>query len=181
MFLYFYSNLGQRTQAQVWLDVQFSDFCMLAGMILWNLIFVVISVTTDQPAQVSIHKVKKVDKDNYKKRQSWLLSELKIVDGKDPDIVSSFQIHIIYLWSYRFSNAFWLSRTIIGRCWRDFNYFCCCCCCCSYNGYFGQIQPKIALLCIFHHHKIWVPLVFWALLHINELMSNICVFIFKVE
>ena len=25
-------NLGQRTQAQVWLDVQFSDFHMLAGM-----------------------------------------------------------------------------------------------------------------------------------------------------
>ena len=25
-------NLGQRTQAQVWLDVQFSDFRMLAGM-----------------------------------------------------------------------------------------------------------------------------------------------------
>ena len=96
MFLYFYSNLGQRTQAQVWLDVQFSDFCMLAGMILWNLIFVVISVTTDQPAQVSIHKVKKVDKDNYKKRQSWLLSELKIVDGKDPDIVSS-SLHIVHI------------------------------------------------------------------------------------
>ena len=25
-------NLGQRTQAQVWLDVQFPDFRMLAGM-----------------------------------------------------------------------------------------------------------------------------------------------------
>ena len=27
-----FRNLGQRTQAQVWLDVQFSDFRMLAGM-----------------------------------------------------------------------------------------------------------------------------------------------------
>ena len=47
-----------------------------------------ISVTTDVPALVSIQKVKKVDKDNYKKRQSWNLTELRLVDGKDSIIVS---------------------------------------------------------------------------------------------
>ena len=30
--------LGQSTQAQVWLDVQFSDFRMLAGMKIENLL-----------------------------------------------------------------------------------------------------------------------------------------------
>ena len=45
-------------------------------------------VTTDQPAQVFVHKVKKVDKDAFKKRQSWSLAELKVVDGKDSKIVS---------------------------------------------------------------------------------------------
>ena len=39
------------------------------------------------PSQVSIHKVKKVDKDTYKKRQSWNLAELREVDGKDSKIV----------------------------------------------------------------------------------------------
>ncbi|XP_006814211.1 exocyst complex component 1-like [Saccoglossus kowalevskii] len=45
--------------------------------------FLCAAVTTDQPAQVSLYKVKKSEKDTYKKRESWLLSDLKVVDGKD--------------------------------------------------------------------------------------------------
>ncbi|XP_072040820.1 LOW QUALITY PROTEIN: exocyst complex component 1-like [Amphiura filiformis] len=68
--------------------------------------FLCVVVTTDQPAQVSIHKVKKVDKDNYKKRQSWLLSELKIVDGKAPDVdVPDFDLHFEKAYKWLASNV----------------------------------------------------------------------------
>ncbi|XP_077983719.1 exocyst complex component 1-like isoform X2 [Glandiceps talaboti] len=45
--------------------------------------FLCAAVTTDQPAQVSLYKVKKSEKDTYKKRESWSLSDLKKVDGRD--------------------------------------------------------------------------------------------------
>ncbi|XP_030836970.1 exocyst complex component 1 isoform X4 [Strongylocentrotus purpuratus] len=63
--------------------------------------FLCATVTTDQPAQVCLHKVKKTDKDAYKKRQSWPLAELKICDGKDPKTdVPDFDLHFekVYKW-----------------------------------------------------------------------------------
>ncbi|XP_071489037.1 exocyst complex component 1-like [Diadema antillarum] len=63
--------------------------------------FLCATVTTDQPAQVFLHKVKKTDKDAFKKRQSWPLAELKICDGKDPVIdVPEFDLHFekVYKW-----------------------------------------------------------------------------------
>ena len=41
------------------------------------------SVTTVKPETVSVYQVKKTDKDTYKKKASWRLRDLKIVDGKD--------------------------------------------------------------------------------------------------
>lgn len=56
--------------------------------------FLCAAVTTDSPIQVSIHKVKKVDKDNFKKRQSWQLTDLKFVDGKNSvNDVPEFDLH----------------------------------------------------------------------------------------
>ncbi|XP_038056678.1 exocyst complex component 1-like isoform X1 [Patiria miniata] len=63
--------------------------------------FLCATVTTDVPAQVSVHKVKKVDKDTYKKRQSWNLAELREVDGKDSCIdIPDFDLHFdkCYKW-----------------------------------------------------------------------------------
>ncbi|XP_071846851.1 exocyst complex component 1-like isoform X2 [Apostichopus japonicus] len=56
--------------------------------------FLCAAVTTDEPIQVYIHKVKKIDKDNYKKRQSWILTDLKFADGKNSKIdVPEFDLH----------------------------------------------------------------------------------------
>lgn len=56
--------------------------------------FLCAAVTTDVPIQVTIHKVKKIDKDNYKKRQSWQLTDLKFVDGKNAKVdVPEFDLH----------------------------------------------------------------------------------------
>ncbi|XP_041461767.1 exocyst complex component 1-like isoform X1 [Lytechinus variegatus] len=63
--------------------------------------FLCATVTTDQPAQVFLHKVKKTDKDAFKKRQSWPLAELKICDGKDSKTdVPDFDLHFekVYRW-----------------------------------------------------------------------------------
>ncbi|XP_019646836.1 PREDICTED: exocyst complex component 1-like [Branchiostoma belcheri] len=46
--------------------------------------FLCAAATTEKPVQVSIVNVKKSDKgDTYKRRQTWQLRELKLVDGKD--------------------------------------------------------------------------------------------------
>ena len=53
-------------------------------------------MSKDKPVSVTIYKVKKTDKDTYKKRTSWLLNDLKAVDGKDAYTVSKFfQIHFV--------------------------------------------------------------------------------------
>ena len=51
-------------------------------------LFFTMSVSNDRPVHVTIYKVKKTDKDSYKKRTSWLLKEMKTVDGKDAYTVS---------------------------------------------------------------------------------------------
>lgn len=46
--------------------------------------FLCAAVTIDSPVQAHIYQLKKTDKgDSYKKKLSWLLRELKLVDGKD--------------------------------------------------------------------------------------------------
>lgn len=45
--------------------------------------FIILVTTKDKPFQVRIYKVQKSEKDVYKKKQCWKLSDLKIVDGKD--------------------------------------------------------------------------------------------------
>lgn len=58
-----------------------------------TVLFLLPAVTTDVPIQVTIHKVKKIDKDNYKKRQSWQLTDLKFVDGKNAKVVRVASLH----------------------------------------------------------------------------------------
>ncbi|XP_071949546.1 exocyst complex component 1-like isoform X2 [Antedon mediterranea] len=63
--------------------------------------FLCAAITTDAPIRVSLYKVKKADKENFKKRQCWLLSELKQVDGKDAEKdLPDFDLHFekIYKW-----------------------------------------------------------------------------------
>ncbi|XP_070552598.1 exocyst complex component 1-like isoform X2 [Ptychodera flava] len=63
--------------------------------------FLCAAVTTDQPAQVTVYKVKKSEKDTYKKRESWPLTDLKKVDGKDEaKDLPEFDLHFekIYKW-----------------------------------------------------------------------------------
>ena len=40
------------------------------------------TVTKEKPFQVNVYKVQKSDKEVFKKKQTWPLSDLKIVDGK---------------------------------------------------------------------------------------------------
>ncbi|EDO44427.1 predicted protein [Nematostella vectensis] len=45
--------------------------------------FLCAAVTIDKPETVSFYQVKKTDKESYKKRATWRLRDLKIIDGKD--------------------------------------------------------------------------------------------------
>ena len=53
-----------------------------------------------KPVQhVTIYKVKKRDKEGYKKRAPWLLNDMKTVDGKDAYTVGTKYEHVISLGS----------------------------------------------------------------------------------
>ncbi len=43
---------------------------------------ILVLVTKEKPFQVNIYKVQKSDKEVFKKKHCWPLSDLKIVDGK---------------------------------------------------------------------------------------------------
>lgn len=45
--------------------------------------FLCIAITTEKPICVTIYQVKKTDKNVFKKKRSWMLNELKSVDGKN--------------------------------------------------------------------------------------------------
>lgn len=49
---------------------------------------------TDLPTSVSICQVKRIDKNAFKKKRTWLLSEIKSVDG-GTDATVSLNIHFI--------------------------------------------------------------------------------------
>jgi len=57
--------------------------------------------TKDKPFQVRIYKVQKSEKDVYKKKQCWKLSDLKIVDGKDDSkdkLIFDLHFEKVYQW-----------------------------------------------------------------------------------
>ena len=56
-------------------------FQFRSAVLFW--LYFLSSVTTVKPETVSVYQVKKTDKDTYKKKASWRLRDLKIVDGKD--------------------------------------------------------------------------------------------------
>ncbi|XP_078682559.1 exocyst complex component 1-like isoform X1 [Branchiostoma floridae x Branchiostoma belcheri] len=69
--------------------------------------FLCAAATTEKPVQVSIVNVKKSDKgDTYKRRQTWQLRELKLVDGKDDTKESpEFDLHFEKSYKWVASNV----------------------------------------------------------------------------
>lgn len=64
--------------------------------------FLCVAVSTEKPICVTIYQVKKSDKDVFKKRNSWPLRELKVVDGKDESKdTTEFDLHFekVYKWA----------------------------------------------------------------------------------
>ncbi|XP_066983031.1 exocyst complex component 1 [Macrobrachium rosenbergii] len=45
--------------------------------------FLCATINKEKPVSATVHQVKKTDKDIYKKKNSWLLRELQVVDGRD--------------------------------------------------------------------------------------------------
>lgn len=62
--------------------------------------FLCLATTTDTPESLVLHQVKKNDKNIYKKKQSWPLSDIQIVDGIKSDSMD-IELHIdkVYKWS----------------------------------------------------------------------------------
>ncbi|CAI9726036.1 exocyst complex component 1-like isoform X1 [Octopus vulgaris] len=66
--------------------------------------FLCAAVTVDSPVQAHIYQLKKADKgESYKKKLSWFLRELKVVDGKDVNKfseIAEFDLHFekVYKW-----------------------------------------------------------------------------------
>lgn len=53
-------------------------------------------VSTETPVQARIYQVKKADKtEAYKKKVTWLLRDLKVVDGKSSSKVSKIKVSTI--------------------------------------------------------------------------------------
>ncbi|XP_078603079.1 exocyst complex component 1-like [Branchiostoma floridae x Branchiostoma japonicum] len=69
--------------------------------------FLCAAASTEKPVQVSIVNVKKSDKgDTYKRRQTWELRELKLVDGKDDSKESpEFDLHFEKSYKWVASNV----------------------------------------------------------------------------
>ncbi|XP_065184544.1 exocyst complex component 1-like [Sycon ciliatum] len=67
-----------------------------------NTVFLCATVTNEKPQSAAVHKVKKTaDKDSYKKKQTWSLSDMSLVDGKDADVdTPEFDLHFdkVYRW-----------------------------------------------------------------------------------
>ena len=59
--------------------------------------FLCLSVSKDKSGFIST--VKKLDKDNYKKKRTWGLQDLRMVDGKDGKRVCSCRYYLIKYYS----------------------------------------------------------------------------------
>ncbi|XP_032671124.1 exocyst complex component 1 [Odontomachus brunneus] len=62
--------------------------------------FLCLATTTDTPGSLILYQVKKNDKNVYKKKQSWPLSDIQVVDGVKSDSMD-IELHIdkVYKWS----------------------------------------------------------------------------------
>lgn len=84
--------------------------------------FLCLAVNNEKPSFITVNQVKKSDKEGYKKKSSWQLRELKLVDGKDENKpTSEFDLHFekVYKWvasSVADKNAF------IKCLWKFCNY-----------------------------------------------------------
>ena len=68
-------------------------FVATMKVIYWNESYhFYILVTKEKPFQVRIYKVQKSEKEVFKKKQCWQLSDLKLVVGKEDTNVSKIQI-----------------------------------------------------------------------------------------
>eukprot|EP00112_Aurelia_sp_Birch-Aquarium-sp1_P011123 Seg2346.6 transcript_id=Seg2346.6/GoldUCD/mRNA.D3Y31 product="Exocyst complex component 1" protein_id=Seg2346.6/GoldUCD/D3Y31 len=64
--------------------------------------FLCAAVTKEKPFQVNVYKVQKSDKEVFKKKQTWPLSDLKVVDGKaEHEEIPEFDLHFekCYKWT----------------------------------------------------------------------------------
>lgn len=62
--------------------------------------FLCLATTTDTPGSLILYQIKKNDKNVYKKKQSWSLSDIQVVDGVKNDSMD-IELHIdkVYKWS----------------------------------------------------------------------------------
>ncbi|KAG8178072.1 hypothetical protein JTE90_007057 [Oedothorax gibbosus] len=63
--------------------------------------FLCLAVNNEKPSLITVNQVKKSDKDGYKRKNSWQLRELKLVDGKDENkLTGEFDLHFekVYKW-----------------------------------------------------------------------------------
>lgn len=63
--------------------------------------FLCLAVNNEKPSLITVNQVKKSDKEGYKKKSSWQLRELKLVDGKDENkATGEFDLHFekVYKW-----------------------------------------------------------------------------------
>lgn len=59
-----------------------------------------LTVTKEKPFQVNVYKVQKSDKEVFKKKQTWPLSDLKVVDGKAEHEVSIAKGHYVSIFTF---------------------------------------------------------------------------------
>ncbi|GFQ88887.1 exocyst complex component 1 [Trichonephila clavata] len=63
--------------------------------------YLCLAVNNEKPSLITICQVKKSDRESYKKKSSWQLRELKLVDGKDENkTTAEFDLHFekVYKW-----------------------------------------------------------------------------------
>lgn len=63
--------------------------------------FLCIAVRIEKPVQVTICQVKKSDKDVYKKKATWPLKDMKVVDGKDNETKETAEFEIVFERPYK--------------------------------------------------------------------------------
>lgn len=81
--------------------------------------FLCIAVSIEKPVQVSVYQIKKSDKDVYKKKMSWHLHELKLLDGKDADSKETAEFEVIFDRPYKWvASSVQEKNTFISCLWK---------------------------------------------------------------
>lgn len=81
-------------------DERLLSLCIVGKLLKKKKSFLCIVTTNTYPSELSIVQVKNTDK-AYKKKRSWSLSELKVVDGKSEQTdMTEFDLHLdkVYRW-----------------------------------------------------------------------------------